>query len=56
MLRYLFADIIKQFARMKLEEKNLDLREKDNVQGQLLGHIFATNGGYLLSLFSLKYF
>ena len=50
---YLFREA-NSFPRAKLEE-NCELRGTDNVQGQIIEHIFALNGGcclyYPLSLF-----
>ena len=43
---YLFQEA-NSFLRVKLEE-NCELRETDNVQGQISKHIFAANGGYCL--------
>ena len=43
---YLFREA-NSFPRAKLEE-NCELRETDNVQGQISEHIFAPNGDYCL--------
>ena len=43
---YLFREA-NSFPRAKLEE-NCELRETDNVQGQITEHIFVPNGGYCL--------
>ena len=43
---YLFPEA-NSFPRAKLEE-NCELRETDNVQGQISEHIFAPNGDYCL--------
>ena len=43
-----------QRVRTQLEE-NCELRGKDNVQGQISEHIFASGGGYYVLLF-IKYF
>ena len=48
MLGYLSVHIICSEKRSEANSENCELRETDNVQGQISEHIFAPNEGYCL--------
>ena len=54
MLGYLSADVIYSEKRTGFQERsytleNCELRETDNVQGQISEHIFAPDGSYCVN-------